>query len=312
MAISYHPLSDRSKVGTTFTAGFRVANTDDLDRISRCAVKFAWSGIVWKADRRGLCYREGNNFLFADYCLLDIDDEGRQFSLEQAKKAFCDMRHFIGVTRNHQKDKNGIVCDRYRVVIPWSKRITNAAVFEGNMRSLIFKYDSLDPQTLTAAQHFFPCTEIVQINLDGYTQDVDEKIRFVREDTSPIEYVADVAARRLHFEILGRLPPWLDDFLVRGVASPGQRHAKALGAAQELLELGLPAELIIEKIKSAPISRKYAFGEVEKAVAWAKSIVARRLDDGKGAQEAGEGDSLPRYYGDHRGQGAPFTPGFPD
>ncbi len=54
---------------------------------------------------------------------LDIDDN---LSLEKAKTLLQDYKWWICTSRNHQKDKKWLTCDRYRVVLPIvEKEITN-------------------------------------------------------------------------------------------------------------------------------------------------------------------------------------------
>lgn len=48
------------------------------------------------------------------FLALDFDDG---LTLEDAKKRFSNYTYFLYTTRNHQKDKNGKVCDRFRVIL---------------------------------------------------------------------------------------------------------------------------------------------------------------------------------------------------
>lgn len=53
--------------------------------------------------------REQNLFI------IDVDDG---LSIEDAKGLFADYTYLISTTKSHQKDKHGIVCDRFRLILP--------------------------------------------------------------------------------------------------------------------------------------------------------------------------------------------------
>ena len=47
--------------------------------------------------------------------IIDIDND---LTLEDAKNLFSGMTYLIATTRTHQKEKKGIVCDRFRIILP--------------------------------------------------------------------------------------------------------------------------------------------------------------------------------------------------
>lgn len=53
--------------------------------------------------------REQNLFI------IDVDDG---LSIEDAKSLFADYTYLISTTKSHQKEKNGITCDRFRLILP--------------------------------------------------------------------------------------------------------------------------------------------------------------------------------------------------
>ena len=67
-------------------------------------------------------YRKRENYLnYCDLIILDIDDG---MSIKDAKDLFCAYDYIIATTKSHQKDKHGIICDRFRVILPTDKPIT--------------------------------------------------------------------------------------------------------------------------------------------------------------------------------------------
>ena len=62
-------------------------------------------------------YRKSDNYIqnTINSIAIDIDDG---FSIEQFKKTTQDLRYALGTTKSHQKPKNNVTCDRYRVIFP--------------------------------------------------------------------------------------------------------------------------------------------------------------------------------------------------
>ena len=68
-------------------------------------------------------YRNENNSVLtnANCIFLDFDDG---LSIDKAKGIFSHLCYVLATTKSHQKDKNGKVCDRFRIVIPCETNIT--------------------------------------------------------------------------------------------------------------------------------------------------------------------------------------------
>lgn len=47
--------------------------------------------------------------------IIDIDND---LTLEDAKNLFSGMTYLIATTRTHQKEKKGVICDRFRIILP--------------------------------------------------------------------------------------------------------------------------------------------------------------------------------------------------
>jgi len=64
-------------------------------------------------------HRKGENVnTHCDLAILDIDDG---YSLKDAFNLFTGYKAIIATTKSHQKEKNAIVCDRFRVIIPFKE-----------------------------------------------------------------------------------------------------------------------------------------------------------------------------------------------
>lgn len=165
--ISFHPMTPNGATSPgLYARGYIYLSRDTVNDVAYLMRRKVWSPCVWRDGER----REAN-FALADWCVLDFDDP--IVSLDQAVNLFCDSTHVIGTTKSHRKEKNGITCDRFRVALRFSKRITETYPFKWNMRQAVERYNA-DPQCIDAARFYWPCTEIVSVFDDGYTHDVLE------------------------------------------------------------------------------------------------------------------------------------------
>lgn len=96
---------------------------------------YANDDILWKDMHRVVsnpdicysahCFKDGyrnkeNTIQGFDLLMLDVDDGT---PLEIAKVILEDYTYLIATTKSHQKEKNGVVCDRYRILIPMKNRL---------------------------------------------------------------------------------------------------------------------------------------------------------------------------------------------
>ena len=164
--LSYHPWPTKSWNEAMLQRGWRTADTIDMARIAAGIVRYPWSPCVWRGgDKRAA------NFQHADLIALDFDTP--DMPMAQAVKAFCDMAHVIGTTKSHQRDKGGVVCDRYRVVLRLERRIDSAETFKATLAYAMRHYPA-DTACKDGGRFFWPCTEIVSVAAEGFAVDVQE------------------------------------------------------------------------------------------------------------------------------------------
>lgn len=101
-------------------------------------------------------YRSKKNFVSADLCILDFDGE---VSIQDAIRMFETYKAMILTTKSHQKGfKNGKEInktDRFRVIIPFDKKITNVDEYENTMKNIVKDFDA-DPACVDGARFFYP------------------------------------------------------------------------------------------------------------------------------------------------------------
>ena len=160
---SWHPL--KSTDASKFSKGFKILEADTFDDswrmqyLERAITKHCWSPIIIKGG-----HRLEKNFLGSYICALDFD--APYTPLACAIEEFKDFSHIIATTKSHQKPKNGVVCDRYRVVLWWERLITDLAEYKFNLSKQIDNYYS-DKACKDGARFFFPCVDIVSSNGNG-------------------------------------------------------------------------------------------------------------------------------------------------
>lgn len=161
MFISVHPTA---KTAPQTAKGWRVCQATSMTHLAEIVVGKVWSNCVWN-----YCRRISTEFKESYFLALDFDSP--ETTLLQAIKEWCDTRHVIGTTKSHGKEKHGIVCDRFRIIAPWSETIFSLNTFKQNQKRCIKLYNS-DPACSGAAQLYFPCKDIVSVNEEGYGVDV--------------------------------------------------------------------------------------------------------------------------------------------
>lgn len=201
-----------------------------------------WSPIIYKKNTR-----RSDNFLYSTIVGLDFD-EG--MTLDQAtQNFFCDMRHIIGTTRNHQKQKKDrLPCDRFRVILQFEKAITDMRVYKWNVQRLVNHYES-DANAKDAARLFFPCTKIVSM-VDGYLEEVEE----------PPDWFMNNSARDAELSAyakLGDLPFWLKRNLANPVAQ-GNRNSAVFGMAMDLSKISFDKKYVESQLFESQVYKDNA------------------------------------------------------
>lgn len=140
--------------------------------ISNPSPTFAWSPAIFSNN-----YRNQGNYLRTELLVIDYDSKG---TIEQAIKAFKDagLQFIIGTTLNHQKAKAGKPpVDRYRVIVPTDKPITNAALHQYNLEQLtLFTLPFFDTNALVdSSRAYLACVNIVHIEENGLPWTVQDE-----------------------------------------------------------------------------------------------------------------------------------------
>lgn len=211
---------------------FKNFEANSLEDLAEIQLEFNWSPGIFKDS-----YRSLSNFEEAHSIGLDID-EG--ISLSEALGLFKDHKHIITTTRSHQVPKNGIIGDRFRVLLFLEEPIRDRATFEATWQSLASQYDFIDRAAKDASRFFYPSKEIISINEDGYEIPVKKAEPKPTPSTKP---------KALSTEQKGKLARKTLEFLIQG-APNGEWNISLFKAAKDWFEQGYEKEEFITRAEN--------------------------------------------------------------
>lgn len=198
-----------------------------------------WSPQVFSEDETGKMPRKNDFFLSTDWMVLDID-EG--MTIEEAKVAFKDYACVLAPTKSHQIEKvtpSGKVkpaCDRYRIVIPLERTITDTLEFKATWFAAKDIWPFMDDACKDFARFYFPSTGILAA-WPGRSFPVSNELPehlIEMSQSSKVEQINTDGPR-------GELYISTKNFLSMG-APQGQWHHKFISAAMNIKGCGYTME----------------------------------------------------------------------
>ena len=119
------------------------------------------SGFAYASGKFKNNYRLDSNYEgYEDVLILDID---KDCSLEQAKIIFKKYTHYIITSKSHQIDKNGLVCDRFRVFILLAEKIMESSIREQFMNEIINTFPFVDTACRNSSRFFYSSPKNAEI-----------------------------------------------------------------------------------------------------------------------------------------------------
>lgn len=216
-----------------------VVSWSDVARVISSQV---WSPIVFQDG-----YRRGSGFQRCQLAALDIDD-GMALSEALRWLRSAHVGHVVATTKSHQLAKGDEQPrDRFRVVMMWASEITDAPVYQHNIKRLAKAWGG-DPAATDLARVYQPCREIVQV-LSGKLMPVDMP-RVVSETSRQITMAYSRRFRSQRSE-----KAFARAFIEHGnLDKTGGRKRTIYSVACELVKAGWKDTDIRKAIQSAPIS----------------------------------------------------------
>ena len=189
---------------------------------------------------------------------FDID-EG--MTIDEAKEILKEYKYLIYTTKSHQKEKNGVICDRFRIIMPTKTSYFIHAEqykeFYENVENLI-GISSNDPQTRNASRLFFTNPEAEVIENDGTLLDITlclpntNKAEAMMPKIDEINQIAEEGGE-VERRIAGMMKWTLQN------ATPGNRNNSLYRFGAFIRDLGLDPESYIVQINemlSEPLTTK--------------------------------------------------------
>ena len=204
-----------------------------IEAIAPLLTRHIWSQHEWWP-----LERRGENWVHA-FPLLVLDFDDGKLTLQGARERFGRYEGLLGPTRNHQKPKKGLTCDRFRVVLlcqtPWFRReegdTESPRDFKYEMKHW-FKHFGSDAACSDLARTYLPCTSIELLGgkdlFNAFVPVVKEKPQYIPREPGDTRGLTKTAQRTL----------------LHG-ASMGQRHKQCVATALSLAEGGKTAEQIV-------------------------------------------------------------------
>ncbi len=247
MIISIHPRPydiERARAerdyAKYFAVGWRQVEIRQGALFAEVLTSSVWSPAAMNGGRR--CSEA-----FAGARLLALDFENPEYPLAQCINEWCDTIHWIGTTRNHQREKGGVTCDRFRLVVPWAETLLDPEVYRYNYEVIGERYGA-DMACNDVARLFFPCQRVVSINLEGEFQPVL---------TPPVEWLN----RKKRWEqravsyAQARIVPWSIKQKLEIIIPIGKRDNTWYGFAKDLALYGFEPPQIVAMILSSATYR---------------------------------------------------------
>lgn len=209
----------------------------NMNMLPKVILSDIWSPCIWNFGKRLKA-----NFVEAHFLALDFDEPGEE-TLEELNQGLQDHKRIIATTKSHQKEKAGLICDRFRLIIPFDKPITDLKTYEYNIQLALKRYSWADSSAKDAARFFYPSKEIL------YCDTQSEYLWEVKD------FPTRIVPEFFHQETPhGQIPNWVLRFINDGDLGPGNsRNCRVYACIVSLLKQGFSEEKIVNLIKRAPI-----------------------------------------------------------
>jgi hypothetical protein len=219
-----------------YRAGFSVLS--NMSMLNEKILSCCWSPIIWKNN-----YAKTDNFIQSHFLVLDFDEPGDE-TMEEINHSLRDHKRIIATTKSHGIEKNGVICDRFRLIIPFSECIVDYKTYRATYRKALERFPWADKSCLDGARFFFPSQKIIYIDRESDFKwdvvqcsavDLNEPNVF---DPGPVT---------------GKIPFWCLRFINDGEIHCGSRNMKVYAVARELFRQGFPETEVRRLILKAPI-----------------------------------------------------------
>lgn len=229
---------------------------NDIHHLCKIVCSCCWSPSLFDD-----CIRKKSSFYRADWLVLDFDTGSP--SIREALIMCDSFTHIIGTTRNHMKEKNGKVTERFRVMIRMDGSVTDSRTFYWmHKEAMRWWKGRQDKACVDPARFFFPCIDIVSF---GYGADLS-----IEEPPATWEPFQSIKRNGRACASLNILPAHLEMSLKKGWRK-GERNIGVFRFAREALQYGASIHEVIAMLIASGIDLPQS--EIERTVIQARNYV---------------------------------------
>jgi hypothetical protein len=214
--------------------------------MAEICTSYAWCPSIFRKNQRHTDNTIETNLVVLDYdvgiptlqeMLIMLEVEG--------------LRHIVALSRNHQKEKSGLTCDRFRVILhPKNKPSPNNEQFYYQIKEFHKRFPKADGSCCNTDRFYFPCSQIVVVS-DGSQVEWPNARPINDIKKSKIKNIE----RRLVKANYGVLDPRTSAFLNRGIYRDSRRRETFL-CARNLAIIGWDYEKTYGAVINAPYSKE--------------------------------------------------------
>lgn len=238
-------------------AGFDAYPFKTLSELAPHVTRSVYAACVWAGGKRGAVY-----YMAAQFCVLDFDES---LTKAQAVERLNGLAFLLGPTKSDGVAKgNHPPRDRFRVLVPFERRIYQRDVFEWNMKRTIKRFEA-DTKPYDGGRIWQPCTSVEMIR-EGMALDVSTDIP-VEETQS---YIQDKIKSYVKERIATRTYPKRVSRFLDGETQEGEWNNELFFAACFLFEAGWTVEKVRQLIYTV-----YPAGGHEKTETTIRSAASR-------------------------------------
>lgn len=202
------------------------------------------TGLMWSPAVFTNGYRRDANYSHTpSLMVLDIDS-GLSLADADARCRSLGLKFAILPTKSHQKMKNNVVCDRYRIILFLAKPIESREVFDATWQYVKQEmFPEMDKACSDEGRGYYFSTFIASYNFSGALLEPKATLPTPKElkslKTANSDYVRDLSKNTYKFLAVG--------------AVPGTRDLEIFKAASDFKECGFSLDQALAKILAAPI-----------------------------------------------------------
>lgn len=213
--------------------------------MAKICTSYAWCPSIFRENQRNTDNTIETNLVVLDYdvgiptlqeMLILLEVEG--------------LRHIVALSRNHQKEKSGLTCDRFRVILhPKNKPSANNEQFYYQIKDFHRRFPKADGSCCNTDRFYFPCSEVVAVSDGAHVEwpkalPLDEIRESKRKNVS----------RQIGKSFSGVLDRDVANFINKGIYKESRRRETFINA-RKLAIINWPFDRVYEAVINAPYPR---------------------------------------------------------